>query len=143
MRLPSWTWLWAWRAFQRWSQLDLDAKTLTTGERWQVVTHTIPVGIHSLYVRPMRLWMFARLPRWTAAMRLKAVGHGWYRIPTYSAVEHCRLRFGVNGIEEGDLLRIERGRVAAMAYEERNFCEIIRYDEDGEIEGDPVPVSVA
>jgi hypothetical protein len=112
-------------------------------QRWQVVAQTIPAGIRTYYARPVRLWMLARLPRWTAIIRMEAVGRGWYRIPTHPVVEHCRLRFGVYGIEEGDLIRIERGRVIAMAYEDRHFCEIIRHRADGEIEEDPMPAEIA
>lgn len=140
MHLPSWTWSWMWQIFLRWSRLDLDVDRLSVAERWQVVSYTIPAGIRSYYARPVRLWILARLPRWIAIIRMEAVGHDWYRIPTYPAVEHCRLRFGVHGIEEGDLLRIEGSRVVAMAREGRNFCEIIRYLPSGEVEDDVVPL---
>src|SRR5690606_17973242 len=103
---------------------------------------TIPAGIRTHYVRPFRLWLLAHLPHWTAVMRLRAVGHGWYRIPTYAVAEHCRLRFDIHSIEEGDLIRIERGRATAMAYEDRNFCEIIRFVSGDEVEDDVVPLAL-
>jgi hypothetical protein len=122
-----------WRLFARWSRLDLDLETLTARERWPVVLTVVPAVIKSRYLRPARLWLLARTPSRLVALRLHRRVHGWYRIPTKSGADHVQLHFDIWPIEVGDHVRIERGRLTAVAYSTAAFSEIIFVQPDGEL----------
>jgi hypothetical protein len=119
-----------------WSKIDLDPELLTAPERWSVVRAVIPQVFKSRYLLPGRLWLLARTPSWIVARRVQRTVHGWYRIPTSSAAEHVRLHFDIWPIEVGDHVRIERGRLTAVAYSTAAFSEIIFVQPDGELEPD-------
>ncbi len=120
-----------------WSKIDLDPELLTARERWSVVRAVLPAVIKSRYVRPARLWLLARTPSRLVVLRLHRRVHGWYRVPTRAAAEHARLRFDIWPIEVGDHVRLEDGRLTAIAYSTANFSEIIFVLPNGEIEPDP------
>jgi len=121
----------------RWSKIDLDPEPLTARERWSVVGAVLPAVIQSRYLRPARLWLLARTPSRLVALRLQRRVHGWYRVPTRAAAEHARLRFDIWPIDVGDHVRLEGGRLTAIAYSTANFSEIILVLPSGEIEPDP------
>lgn len=131
------SWLWAWKAFARYSQLDLDPHKLTTKERWSVIGAASPELIRTRFLRPARLWLLTQIPAWVVASRLRKRSHGWYRIPSPAAVEQVRLRFDVWPIEVGDHVRIKSGRLTAIGYATPTFTEIIFVLPNGELEPDP------
>lgn len=137
MSLPVWSWIWAWRALLQWARLDLDPLTLSAPERWQVVTATIPAGIHGKYWRPFRHWLLVRLPSWLAVSRLERHSRGWYRIPTWSVAEHCMFRFGHPGLDVGTFLKITGGTISATGHVEADRCELLLYLPDGQVEDEP------
>lgn len=94
-------------------------------------------GFHGQVHRADRRWFLSRTPSWTVARRLHERVHGWYRIPTLAAAEHVRLRFDIWPIEMGDHVRLECGRLTAVAYSTAAFSEIIFVLPDGELEPDP------
>lgn len=120
----------------RWGRLRLD-RELTTSERWQVVATTIRAGVRGYYVEPFRRWTLAHSPKWMLMARLERAGHGWYRIPSYAAARHCRLRFDVYPIDTGDLVRFREGRVVAIAYAGPRHYEMVGILPDGAVEPDP------
>jgi len=130
-------WLWAWRLFAGWSRLDVDPRSLTAGERWSVVATVVRSVARSRYLRPARLWVLARTPAWIVAHRLQQRTHGWYRIPGRAEAEHVRLRFHIWPVEVGDHVRLQHGRLTAVAYANPTFTEIIFVQPNGEIEPDP------
>lgn len=116
----------------RWGRLRLESE-LSTSERWHVVATTIRAGISSYYIEPLRRWALAHLPKWVLKARLERAGHGWYRIPSYAAARHCRLRFDVHPIDTGDLVRFREGRVVAIAYAGPRHTEILEFLPNGEL----------
>ncbi len=131
------TWRWAWRLFTGWSRLELDGQSLTAGERWSIVAITVPAVLRGRYFRPTKLWLLARTPAWIVARRLQRRTHGWYRVPNRGAAVHVRLRFEIWPIDAGDHVRLQNGRLIAMAYSTVTFSEIIFVLPSGEIEPDP------
>ena len=92
---------------------------------------------------PTRRWLLAWTPSWIVAKRLQTCSHGWYRVPSRAVAEHVRIRFGIWPIEVGDHVRIEGGRLTAMAYSSAVFCENIFVLPNGEIEPDPCSQEIA
>ena len=127
----------AWQMLASWSRIDLDPELLTARERWLVVRAVIPEVFNSRYLRPARRWLLAGTPSWIVARRLHKRMHGWYRIPSRAAAEHVRLRFDIWPIEVDDHVRIERGRLVAIACSTATFSEIIFVLPNGEIEPEP------
>ncbi len=136
MQLPRWIAIRTWRLFAQWSRLDLDLESLTARERWAVVPTVVQAALKSRYMGPTRRWLLARTPAWIVGWRLNRRVHQWYRVPSRSAAEHVRLRFDIWPIEIGDHVRIERGRLIAMAYSTATFSEIIFVLPNGEVEPD-------
>jgi hypothetical protein len=81
--------------------------------------------------------MLSSLPAWTVVIRLHRRTSGWYRIPSARAAEHVRLRLDMWPLNPGDHVRIERGRLTAVAYSTSDWSEIIYIGPDGEVEPDP------
>lgn len=136
MKLPAWTWNWAWLGLMRWSGLQLSSE-LTAAERWQIAAAVIPACIRCYYVDAFRRWTAVRTPKWWSKTRLEWAGHGWYRIPTQAVAKHCRLRFGVFPIDAGDLLRFHGGGVSHVAYAGPTRTEILEFLPDGELAPEP------
>ena len=134
---PEFWWLWAWRLLTRWSALDLDALKLTVGERWGVVAAVVPAALRALYVRPAIAWGLSNSPWWMVRARLEGAGNGWYRIPSRAAADHVRLRFDIYPIDAADHVRVDRGRLVAVGYVTKHWCEILMILPNGEIEPDP------
>jgi hypothetical protein len=136
--LLNWIEIRAWKMLAGWSRIDLDTRSLPGRERWAVVRAVVPAVIKSRYLRPARLWLLAHTPSRLVALRLHRRVHGWYQVPTWSAAEHVRLRFDIWPIELGDHLRLEGGRLTAIAYSTAIFSEIIFVEPNGELEPDPI-----
>lgn len=128
---------WIWKLFAKCVGLDLDYRSLPSGERWAVVATIVTSVIQSRHLRPAKIWWLTRTPTWIVARRLRRSVHGWYRVPTRAAAEQVRLRFNIWPIELGDHVRIGRGRLTAIAYSNDTFSEIIFVLPNGEIEQDP------
>lgn len=131
------SWLWTWRLFARWSQLDLDPLALTVVERWSVVAAAATATVRSRYIRPVTLWLQARTPAWIVGGLLERRVHSWYRIPNRRAAELVRQRFHIWPIDIGDHVRLERGQLTAVGYATPGFTEVIYVLPDGELEADP------
>jgi hypothetical protein len=126
----------AWRVFTAWSGVDVDPQTLTAGQRWSVITITV-AGILRRRSQGVRFWLLSSVPTWNLAARLERQTHRWYRIPSRQAAEHVRLRLDMWPLNPGDYVRIERGRLTAVAYSTSDWSEIIFVGLDGEVEPDP------
>ncbi|MDC9824836.1 hypothetical protein PRN20_13960 [Devosia sp. ZB163] len=124
MRLPEWTWHWAWAAFLRWSLNPTLASNLTARQRWQVVLWSLGPGTKRHYLSPLTEWLHRHLPTAILLARLQRQGAGWYRVPTMPAAIHLWRRLGVH-VLEGDFVRIESGSVTMKGYvdEDRQVCE--------------------
>jgi hypothetical protein len=124
MRLPEWTWHWAWAAFLRWSLAPALPGNLTAHQRWQVVLWSLRPGIQHHYVEPVTEWLHRRLPTAFLLYRLQRQGTGWYRVPSMPAAIHLGRRLGVH-VLEGDFVRIERGSVTMKGYFDNDLqvCE--------------------
>lgn len=124
MRLPEWTWQWAWRAFLKWSLNPTLAINITARQRWQVVLWSLWPGIMHHYVEPVTEWLYRHLPTAILLVRLQRQGAGWYRVPSMPAAIHLWRRLGVH-VLEGDFIRIEGGAVTMKGYvdEDLQVCE--------------------
>jgi hypothetical protein len=127
---------WLWRAFARWTRIDLDPQTLTRAQRRSIFAIVVSAIIRSWY-QGVRVWLLSSLPTWTLAARLEGQTHRWYRIPSRQAGEHVRLRLKMWPLNPGDYVRIEQGRLTAVAYSTSDWSEIIYVGLDGEVEPDP------
>lgn len=135
--IPESTWLWAWRRIAAWSRLDLDPHALSARERWSVAIVVVSAVARSRYLRPLGLRFLALMPAWMVAMRLNRQVHGWYRIPSRTAAVHVQLRFHMWPLDAGDHVRIQNGRLTAVAYNGKEWSEIVFVMTDGQIEPDP------
>lgn len=61
MRLPEWTWRWAWNGFLKWSLLGSFRDDLTVRQRWEIVSSLWPTIKHH-HLRPTETWLQVRLP---------------------------------------------------------------------------------
>ncbi|MGB3027659.1 hypothetical protein [Paradevosia shaoguanensis] len=129
MRLPEWTWHWAWTAFLRWALNPTLATNPTARQRWQVVLWSLWPGIKHHYLSPMLAWLHRKLPVAVAIARLERRGTNWYRVPSMPAAIHLWRRLGVH-VLEGDLVRIEQGTVTMKGYvdEDLQICEFWEVD---------------
>lgn len=130
MRLPEWTWHWAWTAFLKWSLNPTLASNVTTRQRWQVVLWSLRPGIKHHYVEPVTEWLHRYLPTAILLARLQRQGAGWYRVPNTPAAIHLRRRLGAH-VLEGDFVRIERGVVTMKGCvdEHHQVCEFWMIDD--------------
>lgn len=135
--IPESTWLWAWHVFARATGLDLDARSLSASDRWNVIAAAVPALVRSRFLGPVRLWLLARTPTRIVLRRLQRNGHGWHRIPNSSAAERVRLRFDIWPLETGDFVQVKDGRLTAIGRMTATFCEIIYISPNGELEADP------
>lgn len=131
MRLPEWTWRWAWTAFLKWGLNPTWASNVTAHQRWQVVLWSVWPGIKHHYVEPVTEWLHRHLPTAILLVRLERYGAGWYRVPSMPAAIHLWQRLGVQ-ILEGDFVRIDRGVVTMKGYvdEGQHVCEFWPLTED-------------
>jgi len=127
-----------WRAFLRWARLDFGGRKLTARERWSVVAAAVPAVIRTRYSRPARTWLLTKTPTWMVTRCLERHTHYWYRVPTLAAAELVRVRFDFWPVKVGDHVRIQAGRMTAIAYTGRTSSEIIYILPNGEPEPDPV-----
>ncbi len=130
MRLPEWTWHWAWTAFQKWSLDPALPGNLIARQRWQIVLWSIRPGIKHHYVEPVTAWLHRHLPTAILLARLQNQGAGWYRVPSTPAAIHLWRRLGVH-VLEGDFVRIESGSVTMKGYfyDDLQVCEFWPIDE--------------
>lgn len=135
--IPEFTWVWAWHVFTRATGLDLDARSLSASERWNVIATAVPALVRSRVLRPVRLWLLARTPTRIVLLRLQRSVHGWHRTPNRSASEQVRLRFDIWPLETGDFVQVKDGRLTAIGRMTATFCEIIYISPNGELEADP------
>lgn len=135
--IPESTWVWAWRVFTRATGLDLDPRSLSASERWNVIAAAVPALVRSRFLSPVRLSLLARTPTRIVLRRLQRSVHGWHRIPNNSAAEQVRLRFDIWPLETGDFVQVQDGRLTAIGCMTATFCEIIYISANGEIEADP------
>ncbi|MBN9317082.1 MAG: hypothetical protein J0I99_15170 [Devosia sp.] len=124
MRLPEWTWHWAWVAFLRWSLCPTLAGNLTARQRWQVVLWSLWPGIKHHYLSPVTESLHRKLPTAMLLVRLQRQGAGWYRVPSMPAAIHLWRRLGVHVLED-EFVRIERGVVTMKGYvdDDLQVCE--------------------
>jgi hypothetical protein len=124
MRMPKWTWHWAWTAFQKWCLNPTLASNITAGQRWQVVLWSLRPGIKHHYVEPVTEWLHRHLPTAVLLARLQRHGAGWFRVTSIPAAIHLWRRLGVH-VLKGDFVRIERGLVTMKGYvdEDLQVCE--------------------
>ncbi len=124
MRLPDWTWHWAWTAFLRWSLNPALSSNITARQRWQVVLWSLRPGIKHHCVEPVTEWLHRNLPTAILRARLRRQGAGWYRVPSMPAAIHLWRRLGVH-VLEGDFIRMERGSVTMKGHvdDDLQVCE--------------------
>ena len=124
MRVPEWTWNWAWAAFLKWSLNPTLARNLNAGQRWQVVLWSLWPGIKHHYLSPVTEWLHRTLPTAILLARLERHGTCWYRVPSMPAAIHLWRRLGVH-VLEGDFVRIERSSVTMKGYVDDDYqvCE--------------------
>lgn len=133
---------WIWQILAERSGVDADPQTLTAGQRWSVITMTVAGSLRRRY-QGVRLWLLSNLPTWTVTSRLQGRTHRWYRVPSMQAAEHVRLRLAMWPLNPGDYVRIERGRLTAVAYSTKDWSEIIYVGPEGEVEPDPHSPEIA
>ncbi len=142
-RLLNWIAIRTWQVLAAWSRIELDPELLTSRERWSVVRAVVLAVFKSRYIEPARRWLLAQTPAWIVAWRLNRRVHRWYRVPSRSAAEHVKLRFDIWPVEVGDHIRLQGGRLTAMAYSTATFSEIIFVLPNGEVEPDPTSAEIA
>lgn len=81
-------------------------------------------------MRPVREWLYRRLPVRVLLWRLEPSGHGWHWVPDQASALHAFFRFGVI-VHEGDFLRVIGGRLVAIGLvdEKLDRCEFWFVDE--------------
>lgn len=128
MRLPEWTWKWAWSAFLRWSLDPALPRGLSALQRWEVVIWSLWPGIKHHYLQPATAFLHRHLPIPILLLRLQHRGAGWYRVPTIPAAIHLWRRLGVHVFED-DYVRIEYGVVTTKGFVDEDRCEFWAVDE--------------
>lgn len=130
MVMPDWTWRWAWNGVITWAGVRSIQENLTARERFSVAAAVLGPGIRHYYVRPVRDWLYRRLPVRVLLQRLEPSGHGWHRVPDQACALHAFFRFGMI-VHEGDFLRVLDGTLVAIGLidEELDRCEFWFADE--------------
>lgn len=125
MRLPEWTWHWAWTAFLRWALRPALASPLSVRQRWQVVLWSLRPGIKYHYLSPTTAWLHRHSPTGALLLRLHRQGGSWYRVPSMAVAVHLWRRLGVH-VLEGDFVKIEKGAVTMTGSvdEDARICEL-------------------
>jgi len=127
MKIPEWTWRWAWGRFLAWRLSPALPQRLTALERWQVVVWSLWPGVKHHYLRPAEAWFHRHLPTAILLLRLRRRGADWYEVPSISSAIHLWRRLGVH-VLEGDFVRIENGRATKKGFVDDDLCEFWMID---------------